>query len=78
MFEGNPVYIDPEPDLVFGLYDMEQDFLESLVEAQIKNFPELGNVGTRSQICGPESFTPDGKPLFGETPEVIVASPFFF
>lgn len=26
--------------------------------------------GIRSTVCGPESFTPDHKPLMGESPEV--------
>ena len=30
----------------------------------------LDNVGHKTVICGPESFTPDSMPLFGETPEV--------
>ena len=30
----------------------------------------LDSVGHKTVICGPESFTPDSMPLFGETPEV--------
>ena len=30
----------------------------------------LDHVGHKTIICGPESFTPDGFPLFGQTPEV--------
>ena len=64
--------MEPEPDLTFGLYDLDSDIYEPFLEAQINTFPELGQVGARSIICGPESFTPDSRPLFGETPEVII------
>ena len=33
--------------------------------------PKLKEVGYRSIINGPESFTPDYMPLFGDVPEVI-------
>lgn len=33
--------------------------------------PKLGNVGIKSTVCGPESFTPDHKPLLGEDPNVF-------
>lgn len=32
--------------------------------------PILKNIGIKSEICGPESFTPDHKALMGESPEV--------
>ena len=32
--------------------------------------PLLDRVGHHSVICGPETFTPDGFPLWGETAEV--------
>ena len=35
-----------------------------------RRLPMLDNVGHKTVICGPESFTPDSMPLFGETPEV--------
>ena len=42
----------------------ESPFLQ---EATVRVFPALANAGQRSTICGPESFTPDKQPLFGET-----------
>lgn len=33
--------------------------------------PKLANVGIKSTVCGPESFTPDHKPLLGEDPNVF-------
>ena len=45
----------------------ESPFLQ---EATVRVFPALANAGQRSTICGPESFTPDKQPLFGEVPGV--------
>ncbi len=36
----------------------------------MKLMPKLAEVGQRTVICGPETFTPDGMPLFGTVPEV--------
>lgn len=33
--------------------------------------PKLAKVGIKSTVCGPESFTPDHKPLLGEDPNVF-------
>jgi glycine/D-amino acid oxidase-like deaminating enzyme len=66
-FEANPVFLEPDKDLVFGLYDVDLDAATPYLEATIKVFPALKNAGQRSIICGPESFTPDKNPLFGET-----------
>ena len=32
--------------------------------------PALANVGIRQFFCGPESFTPDIKPMLGPAPEI--------
>ena len=37
---------------------------------EFRRLPMLDSVGHKTVICGPESFTPDSMPLFGETPEV--------
>ncbi len=70
-FESNPTFVDPiDPDLTFGLYDLEDEVRLPMVERMMRNMPALKEAGIRSLICGPESFTPDGKPILGETPEV--------
>ena len=72
-FEQNPTFVDNDldPGLVFGLYDLEWDLAMPYIEAAHKAFPCLRDAGVRSEICGPESFTPDGKPIFGEAMEVL-------
>lgn len=59
-----------EPDLVFGLYDLDWDVFQPCMEHMIDVMPKLADTGYRTIINGPESFTPDYRPLFGEVPEV--------
>ncbi len=66
-FEANPTFLEPASDLVFGLYDLDFDAASPHLEATTRIFPALEAAGQRSIICGPESFTPDKQPLFGET-----------
>lgn len=33
--------------------------------------PVFQKIGIKSDVCGPESFTPDHKPLIGEDPRVL-------
>ena len=40
------------------------------LDAHINRVPAVGTVGIQSTVCGPESFTPDHKPLVGECPEL--------
>jgi glycine/D-amino acid oxidase-like deaminating enzyme len=69
-FEANPVFVEIEQDLVFGLYDLDWDVYQPYLEKHIEIMPKLANVGHRTVICGPETFTPDGMPLFGKPSEV--------
>lgn len=70
-FERNPTFVDElETDLVFGLYDLDWDVFQPCMEHMIDIMPALADVGYRTIINGPESFTPDYMPLFGEVPEV--------
>jgi len=46
------------------------DRLTPYVGRALERFPGIGNVGIKKLFCGPESFTPDGAFLMGETPEV--------
>ena len=36
----------------------------------MKRCPSIENAGIKSTVCGPESFTPDHKPLVGPQPGV--------
>ena len=47
--------------------------IEILMDEMLHRVPALGNTEIRQIINGPECFTPDGSPLFGEAPEVIIA-----
>ena len=42
----------------------------AVLQAMSSRLPLLDRVGHHSVICGPETFTPDGFPLWGETAEV--------
>lgn len=69
-FEANPVFVDVDPNLVFGLYDFEWDVYQPYFEKYLQLMPKASHVGYKSIICGPETFTPDFAPIFGRTPEV--------
>jgi len=69
-FEANPAFWEAQPGFAFGLFDLNMDSYMPYLEAIHKRLPMLDNVGHKTVICGPESFTPDSMPLFGETPEV--------
>ena len=69
-FEANPRFWSPEPGFSFGQFDLDMEAYLPYLEAFSRRIPRLEDVGHRSVICGPESFTPDGMPLWGETREV--------
>jgi len=46
------------------------DHFEPILTAAIRRFPLLANAGIKLFFNGPESFTPDGNALMGETPEL--------
>ncbi len=66
-FEKNPEFVVPEPGLVFGQYDFDWSIAEPYLEVAAKNVPIVAGAGYRANICGPESFTPDNKAIFGHT-----------
>ena len=70
-FESNPVFVDVDPDLVYGLYDFPWDEYGPYLEKHMEVMPKLATVGQKTLICGPESFSPDSMPLFGQPPDVI-------
>ena len=69
-FEANPRFWNPVPGFAFGQFDLDFEVYLPYLEAFSRRIPRLEAVGHRSTICGPESFTPDGMPLWGETREV--------
>ncbi len=54
----------------FGEIDPDWDRMMPYVEKSMERVPELKNAGIHKFFCGPESFTPDGGPLLGESPEL--------
>ncbi|XP_029735141.2 sarcosine dehydrogenase, mitochondrial [Aedes albopictus] len=68
-YENNPVLLDRVPgDFHFGLYDLDYSVFDTHIQGAVKLCPEFGTAGIKSTICGPESFTPDHKPLMGPDP----------
>ncbi|PAA46738.1 hypothetical protein BOX15_Mlig011824g3 [Macrostomum lignano] len=43
---------------------------EPIVRGANHRFPMLSKLGVRSSINGPETFTPDAQPIFGEVPDI--------
>ena len=43
---------------------------EPLTDAILHRIPAVENAEIRQMINGPESFTPDGRPILGEAPGV--------
>ncbi|XP_013167116.1 PREDICTED: sarcosine dehydrogenase, mitochondrial [Papilio xuthus] len=71
-YEPNPHMLDQVPDnLQFHLYDLDWDVFGVHMNSATTLCPKLSTVGVKSTVCGPESFTPDHKPLLGEDPNVF-------
>ncbi|XP_006164328.1 sarcosine dehydrogenase, mitochondrial [Tupaia chinensis] len=70
-YETNPIFWDEVSDeFAFGLFDLDWDVFTQHMEGAINRVPVLEKTGVKSTVCGPESFTPDHKPLMGEAPEL--------
>ncbi|EDW48356.1 GM19952 [Drosophila sechellia] len=70
-YEPNPILLEPVPkDFHFGLYELDWSVFETHVEGAQKLCPSYTKYGVKSTVCGPESFTPDHKPLMGPDPNI--------
>ncbi|XP_053775003.1 sarcosine dehydrogenase, mitochondrial isoform X6 [Desmodus rotundus] len=70
-YETNPIFWEEVSDkFAFGLFDLDWDVFTQHIEGAINRVPVLAKTGVKSTVCGPESFTPDHKPLMGEAPEL--------
>ncbi len=73
-FEKNAKSWDPASALPdeggFLMFDEDWDQFEPFMHAGIHRMPMLETTGIQSFMNGPESFTPDTKPLIGESSEV--------
>ncbi|XP_061714576.1 sarcosine dehydrogenase, mitochondrial [Cydia pomonella] len=71
-YENNPIVLDELSDhQQFHLYDLDWDVFGVHMESAASLCPRMAGVGVKSTVCGPESFTPDHKPLLGEDPNVF-------
>ena len=57
-------------DFAFSLYELDWDVFGIHIEGAVNRVPCLERTGIKSTVCGPESFTPDHKPILGEDPRV--------
>lgn len=70
-YENNPILLDKVPnDFQFGLYDLDWSVFDTHIAGAVELCPEFGKAGVKSTVCGPESFTPDHKPLMGPDPRM--------
>ncbi|KAF5920531.1 hypothetical protein HPG69_010510, partial [Diceros bicornis minor] len=70
-YEANPIFWEEVSDkFAFGLFDLDWDVFSQHIEGAVNRVPVLEKTGVKSTVCGPESFTPDHKPLMGEAPEL--------
>ena len=68
-YEVNPEFWDDvDPGFSFGLFELDWETFLQNTEGHIKRCPAIERAGMRSTVCGPESFTPDHKPLVGPQP----------
>ncbi|CAK9810550.1 Sarcosine dehydrogenase, mitochondrial [Anthophora plagiata] len=68
-YEPNPITIPSVPEqFSFSLYELDWNIFNTHLESMIRLIPKLSTTGIRTTICGPESFTPDHKPIMGEDP----------
>ncbi|XP_045607468.2 LOW QUALITY PROTEIN: sarcosine dehydrogenase, mitochondrial [Procambarus clarkii] len=66
-YEGNPIFLDRlDKDFAFGLYELDWDTFSAHIDGAVNRVPVLETIGIKSTVCGPESFTPDHKPVMGE------------
>ena len=51
-FEPNPVWEESlDPNLVFGMYELDWDVMTPFVEAMIRLMPKMESVGFRQGLC---------------------------
>jgi len=68
---GAPWSLDGVPDsFAFGTMPPDWDRVGPYLGAALERIPSLSEVGVRLFFCGPESFTPDVRPMLGPAPEL--------
>eukprot|EP01063_Lacrimia_lanifica_P025208 TRINITY_DN3298_c0_g1_i1.p1 TRINITY_DN3298_c0_g1~~TRINITY_DN3298_c0_g1_i1.p1 ORF type:complete len:908 (+),score=248.51 TRINITY_DN3298_c0_g1_i1:71-2794(+) len=70
-YERNPEFWDEaKPEFAFGLFDLDWETFDQNLQGLLQRCPAIGDAGIKATVCGPESFTPDHKPLVGPHPGV--------
>ncbi|MCZ6656984.1 MAG: FAD-dependent oxidoreductase [Gammaproteobacteria bacterium] len=72
-FEKVAKPLDPKSlpvDFAFDELPFDLDHFTPYLEHAVKRIPALNDTGIRTWFNGPESFTPDGRYILGETPEI--------
>ncbi|CAG0924572.1 unnamed protein product, partial [Notodromas monacha] len=69
-YEEHPVFLEQVlgDDFAFSLYELDWDVFGCHIKGAINRVPVVEATGIKSTVCGPESFTPDHKPIMGEDP----------
>lgn len=71
-YEKNPIILEKvDRDFSFSLYDLDWCTFDCHVDEAVKLCPAFGETGIKCTICGPETFTPDHKPIMGPDPRLI-------
>lgn len=69
-YERNPIIFEHVPDdFAFQLFDFDWTHFPHLANA-VNLVPQFETIGIKATVCGPESFTPDHRPLLGEDPRL--------
>ena len=69
--DAKPLPLESLPkDFAFDLLNEDWDHFEPMLENAIHRIPVLAETGARMLLNGPESFTPDGNFILGESPEL--------
>ena len=69
--DAKPLPLDKLPrDFAFDLLNEDWDHFEPMLENAIHRIPALAEAGARMLLNGPESFTPDGNFILGESPDL--------
>ncbi len=69
--EAGPWALDGvPPEVAFASLPPNWDRVGPYLTGALDRFPSLRDVGVRTMFCGPESFTADGAPQLGESPEL--------
>lgn len=71
-YEKNPEILDRvRNDFAFELYEFDWSTYEEHIKRAEELCPSFATVGIKTTICGPESFTPDHKPIMGPDSRVL-------